>query len=278
MTKLADEPGPSGIDSSQRRKKPSVTAAFIGAAALATGVLLTGINAAPAPAAQKTGATTAAANRNFRVPAPAIDPSSEWTIRLSGEVAEENTRQAIDKIRELNKKDPNREITLLINSPGGSVTHGLALYDVMQSVKNDVRTVCEGHAASMAAVLLAAGTPGKRMAYEHCEIMIHEISGETKGKNNAMRTDMEDYDRSNEKIIAILNARTGLEKRVLRSLMTQDINVKDTDEAARLGLIDSVIARKNTPPAPPRKLPDDFCKESDRQLLQACPAPAVGLP
>lgn len=200
----------------------------------------------------------------------------EWTIRLSGDVDEKMSEKVIDKLRELNKKDPTREIEIRLNSGGGSVNQGFAMYDVMRSISNDIRTVCEGRARSMAAVLLmAGGTPGKRMAYEHCEIMMHETNATffEKVRVSELTIEYADSKRANEKFMEIMHQHTGLSMRDLRAMLIKDIYTINTKEALKLGIIDEIIPSKPLPEVAPRALPADFCDPPERQVLQVCPRP-----
>ena len=281
MTKLADSAGTAGSDSSKIIRKLGFVASFMGAATMTLGMMLSGGNVLAAEPAkndpQKSPSSPSlkeAANNNFASTGPVIDSESEWTIRLADEVNQERIEKIINKMRELNAKDPTKEITLLINSPGGSVSDGLALYDVMQSISNDVRTVCEGQAASMAAVLLAGGTPGKRYAYESCQIMIHELSWATKGKITEMNNDAGSGLRYNELMVNIYMKHTGLSRETLRSIMTIDLWVDGAKEGKELGVIDHIIPHKPMKPADKRELPASFCAKPERQKLQACPIKA----
>lgn len=262
--------GESGVFSDSEKKSKSsklgIVASFMGAAIMGLSVLLTGC--LPADAAPSSATVT---NQNSKSSLANYD--QEWTIRLSGSITQASAEAVINKLRELNRKDPTREIELRIHSGGGSVPDGLAIYDVMQSISNDVRTVCEGSAMSMAAVLLSGGTPGKRMAYGNCEIMIHELSTKLNGRMSDLKTWGEDADRANEKLINVLHRHTGLSRETLRIIMTQDINMKNTKEAKEMGLIDEIIPSKPVPPAAPRELPKDFCKEPERKLLGVCAIP-----
>lgn len=264
--------GESGVSSDSEKKSKrgrlGIVASFMGAAVMGLSALFAGFISADAAPPQR---ADTAANQNLKSSLANYD--SEWTIRLSGSITQASAEAVINKLRELNKKDPTREIELRIHSGGGSVPDGLAIYDVMQSISNDIRTVCEGSAMSMAAVLLSSGTPGKRMAYSNCEIMIHELSTKLNGRMSDLKTWGEDADRANEKLIDVLHRHTGLSRETLRIIMTQDINMKNVKEAKEMGLIDEIIPSKPVPPATPRELPKDFCKEPERKLLGVCTTP-----
>jgi ATP-dependent Clp protease, protease subunit len=143
----------------------------------------------------------------------------------------------------LDAQDPDRDIYLYINSPGGYVASGLAIYDTMQYIRANVHTVCMGQAASMAAVLLAAGTKGKRSALPHTRIMIHQPAGGTEGQ----ATDLEIYAKEivymRERLVDILAKHTGQDaERISRD---SDRNFfMSAEEALAYGIIDQVITRK----------------------------------
>ena len=137
-------------------------------------------------------------------------------------------------------KDPAKDIRLYINSPGGSVTAGLAIYDTMRYVKSDVATICIGQAASMAAVLLAAGTDGKRSALPNSRILLHQVFGGAQGQAADVKIQTDELLRMRDLLIKILSSHTG---KTLKSI------AKDTDrdyfmsagEAVEYGLIDRII-------------------------------------
>jgi len=143
----------------------------------------------------------------------------------------------------LEGEDPDRDINIYIHSPGGMVTAGLAIYDTMQFVKPDIATLCMGQAASMAAVLLAAGAPGKRSALPNSRIMIHQPLGGTQGQ----ATDIEIYTREmlkmRERLNGILGKHTG---RTIDSILkdTDRDNFMSADEAKTYGIIDDIIDKR----------------------------------
>lgn len=272
MTKLATEAGAAG-NASPSQKKMGVVASFLAAACL-----LSSVNAWAAPEVkghdlsatpEQSQSLKTAANSNFKN--AGIGTDGHWTIRLSGSIDQAMGERIADRLRALNKEDAAREITIIINSTGGSSTAAMAIYDTMQSISNDIRTVCEGNAMSMAAMLLAGGTPGKRQAYQNCEIMIHEVSTNIGGRMSNIKAWAEDANRSSEKMIDVLHRHSGLSREDLRSIMIVDIPTVSTKEALAMGLIDSIIPAKPLPEAAPRKLPDDFCNAPERQQLRVCP-------
>lgn len=143
----------------------------------------------------------------------------------------------------LESEDPGKDINLYINSPGGSVTAGMAIYDTMQYIKCDVSTICMGMAASMGAFLLAGGTKGKRMALPNAEIMIHQPSGGAKGQASDIKIVADHILRTKKKLNEILAANTGQPLEVIE-VDTERDNYMSAEEAMKYGLIDSVIANR----------------------------------
>jgi ATP-dependent Clp protease protease subunit len=150
---------------------------------------------------------------------------------------------AIAQMLFLEAEDPERDIYLYINSPGGVISSGLAIYDTMQYIKPDVVTICMGQAASMGAVLLAAGAEGKRSALPHARVMIHQPLGGSQGQ----ASDIEIYTKEilllKDKLIDILQKHTGQDKK--RIIADSDRNFfMSAEEAVEYGLVDEVIAKK----------------------------------
>ncbi len=143
----------------------------------------------------------------------------------------------------LESEDPGKDINLYINSPGGSVTAGMAIYDTMQYIKCDVSTICMGMAASMGAFLLAGGTKGKRMALPNAEIMIHQPSGGAKGQATDIKIVADHILRTKRKLNEILAANTGQPLEVIE-VDTERDNYMSAEEAMKYGLIDSVIENR----------------------------------
>ena len=137
----------------------------------------------------------------------------------------------------------NEDITMYINSPGGSVTDGLAIYDTMQYIKCDVSTICIGMAASMGSFLLAAGTKGKRLALPNSEIMIHQPSGGAKGQASDIIISAEHIKRTRERLNRILSERTGRALEVIAKDTDRD-NFMTAGEALNYGIIDKVIEKR----------------------------------
>lgn len=140
----------------------------------------------------------------------------------------------------LESEDPGKDINLYINSPGGSVTAGMAIYDTMQYIKCDVSTICMGMAASMGAFLLAGGTKGKRMALPNAEIMIHQPLGGAQGQATEIEIAAKHILQTKEKLNRMLAENTGKDYEVIAADTERD-NWKSAEEALEYGLIDKVI-------------------------------------
>ena len=164
-------------------------------------------------------------------------------IFLGEEVNDVTASLVVAQLLFLEAEDPNKDINLYINSPGGSVTAGLAIYDTMQYIKCDVSTICIGMAASMGAFLLSGGTKGKRLALPNAEIMIHQPSGGAQGQATEINIVAEHILKIREKLNRILAENTGqpLEK---IAVDTERDNYMTADEAKAYGLIDSVITNR----------------------------------
>lgn len=144
----------------------------------------------------------------------------------------------------LESEDPNKDIHLYINSPGGSVTAGMAIYDTMQYVKCDVSTICIGMAASMGAFLLAGGAKGKRLALPNAEIMIHQPSGGAQGQATEIHIVAEHILKIRKKLNTILAENTGKPLEVIEADTERD-NYMSAEEAMAYGLIDKVITNRD---------------------------------
>ena len=143
----------------------------------------------------------------------------------------------------LESEDPDKDIQIYINSPGGSVTAGLAIYDTMQFVKNDIVTYCIGQAASMAAHLLAAGTKGKRFALPSARIMIHQPSGGAQGQASDIEISYKEIQRLKESLAAALAKHTGQNLKKVMKDMDRDFFMS-ADEAMEYGIIDKVLSER----------------------------------
>lgn len=165
-------------------------------------------------------------------------------IFLGEEVNEVTAGLVVAQLLFLEAEDPDKDIQLYINSPGGSVTAGLAIYDTMQYIKCDVSTICIGMAASMGAFLLAGGTKGKRMALPNAEIMIHQPLGGAQGQATEIEIAAKHILHTKEKLNKILAANTGQPYDIIAADTDRD-NWKTAEEAKEYGLIDCVITSRN---------------------------------
>ncbi len=164
-------------------------------------------------------------------------------IFLGEEVNETTASLVVAQMLFLESEDPNKDIQLYINSPGGMVTAGMAIYDTMQYIKCDVSTICIGLAASMGAFLLAGGTKGKRYALPKAEIMIHQPSGGAKGQATEIEIAAENILKTKKRLNEILAENTGKPYEVIAADTERD-HYMSAQEAADYGLIDGVITRR----------------------------------
>ena len=162
-------------------------------------------------------------------------------IFLDEEVNDVSAGLVVAQLLFLESEDPDKDINLYINSPGGSVTARMAIYDTMQYVKCDVSTICIGMAASMGAFLLSGGTKGKRYALPNAEIMIHQPSGGAQGQETEIRIVAEQILKTRNKLNEILAANTGKDLEVIARDTERD-NYMTAAEAKEYGIIDEVIA------------------------------------
>ena len=164
-------------------------------------------------------------------------------IFLGEPVTDDSANLIVAQMLFLESEDPGKDIQFYINSPGGSVTAGMAIYDTMQYIKCDVSTICIGMAASMGAFLLAGGAKGKRMALPNSEIMIHQPSGGAQGQATEIQIAAEHILKTKHKLNALLAANTGQPMEVIERDTERD-NFMSADEALAYGLIDSVITNR----------------------------------
>ena len=161
-------------------------------------------------------------------------------IILSEEVNDANAALIVAQLLYLEAQDPDKDIQFYINSPGGAVTAGMAIYDTMQYIKADVSTICIGMAASMGAFLLSSGAKGKRMALPNAEIMIHQPAAGTQGKVTDMAIDVERFLRIKKRMNQILADNTGRTVEEIQRDTERD-HWFTADEAKEYGLVDQVI-------------------------------------
>ena len=162
-------------------------------------------------------------------------------IFFGEEVTDASASVAIAQLLFLEAEDPEKDIHLYINSPGGSVSAGLAIYDTMQYIKCDIETICIGMAASMGAFLLSGGTKGKRFALPNSEIMIHQPSGGARGQATEIQIVAENILKTKKKLNEILAANTGRSYEEIARDTERD-NYMTAQEAKEYGLIDEILA------------------------------------
>ena len=145
----------------------------------------------------------------------------------------------------LESEDPDRDISIYINSPGGSFTALTAIYDTMQFVKPEIQTICMGQAASAAAVLLAAGTKGKRLALEHARVLIHQPSGGGEGQSSDIEIQAREILRMRELLEQMISRHTGRDVELVRKDIERD-KILTAREAVEYGLVDEVVSTRKT--------------------------------
>ena len=161
-------------------------------------------------------------------------------VFLGGEIDDDLANIIVAQLLFLEMGDPDQDISLYINSPGGSVTAGMAIYDTMRYLKCEVSTLCIGMAASMGAFLLAAGAKGKRKALPNAEIMIHQPSGGARGQATDIAIQAEQILKTKKKMNQLLSEMTGQPLETIAKDVERD-NYMDADEALKYGLIDEII-------------------------------------
>jgi len=165
---------------------------------------------------------------------------NDRVIFLGTEIDDHIANLVIAQLLHLESADPDKDISIYINSPGGSVTSGLAIYDTMQFIKSDVSTICVGQCASMAAVLLAAGAPGKRYALPRSRVLIHQPSGGTGGQVTDIEIQAKEMLRMRAELDSILAHHTGQSCEKIH-LDTERDNIMSALEATEYGIVDSVL-------------------------------------
>ena len=167
----------------------------------------------------------------------------ERIVLLCDEVNDVTASLVVAQLLFLDSEDPTKDIQLYINSPGGSVTAGMAIYDTMQLVRADVSTICMGMAASMGAFLLAGGTKGKRYVLPNAEVMIHQPSGGSQGQATDIKIQAEHILAMKERLNRILAENTGKPLEVIEKDTDRD-NWLTAEEAVAYGLVDEIISKK----------------------------------
>ena len=168
----------------------------------------------------------------------------ERIIFLADEVNDQTASLVVAQLLFLESEDPNKDIQLYINSPGGSVTAGMAIYDTMNYIKCDVSTICIGMAASMGAFLLSSGAKGKRLALPNAEVMIQQPSGGSKGQATEIQIVAENILKTKKKLNEILAANTGQSVEKIAEDTERD-NFMSAEEAKAYGLIDEIVESRN---------------------------------
>ncbi len=172
----------------------------------------------------------------------------ERVVFLVGGIDDQSANLVIAQLLFLESENPDKDIHLYINSPGGVVTAGMAIYDTMEFIRPDVSTLCIGQAASMGAVLLAAGAAGKRMVLPNARVMIHQPSGGSQGQAEDIQIQAKEILRIRERLNLVLSKHTGQTVRRVARDMDRDFFL-DAQEACDYGLVDRVIERREVPAA-----------------------------
>lgn len=163
-------------------------------------------------------------------------------IFLDGEIRDDMADLVVAQLIFLESEDPKKDISLYINSPGGSVTAGLAIYDTMQYIRPDVRTICVGQACSMASLLLAAGAPGKRASLPYARVMIHQPFGGVEGQATDILVGSRELQRIKKITTEILSRHTGKSEEDVTKAIERDCFM-DASQAKDFGIIDTVMVR-----------------------------------
>ncbi|MDD7008836.1 MAG: ATP-dependent Clp protease proteolytic subunit [Bullifex sp.] len=163
-------------------------------------------------------------------------------IFLDGEIRDDMADLVVAQLIFLESEDPKKDISLYINSPGGSVTAGLAIYDTMQYIRPDVRTICVGQACSMASLILAAGAPGKRASLPYARVMIHQPFGGVEGQATDILVGSRELQRIKKITTEILSRHTGKSEEDVTKAIERDCFM-DASQAKDFGIIDTVMVR-----------------------------------
>jgi ATP-dependent Clp protease protease subunit len=167
----------------------------------------------------------------------------ERIIFLGGEVRDVDADHIVAQLLYLDSQDPEKDISFYINSPGGSVTAGLAIYDTMRYINADVQTICMGQAASMGAILLAGGTQGKRMALPSSRILIHQPWGGVQGQAVDIGIQAREIVRLKKLLINYLSEDTGKDEEIIAADLERDFFMS-ADEAVEYGIVDKILVRE----------------------------------
>ena len=164
-------------------------------------------------------------------------------VFIDGEIDDQLTSLVVAQLLFLESEDPDKDINIYINSPGGQITAGMAIYDTMNYIKPDICTICMGMAASMAAFLLSSGTKGKRYALPNAEVMIHQPLGGTQGQASDIKIASDHIIKIKNKLNRILAENTGKPLKTVEKDTDRD-NYLDADEALAYGLIDKIVEKR----------------------------------
>ena len=175
---------------------------------------------------------------------------SDRVVFLGTEIDDTSANLIIGQLLHLESQDPDTDIQLYINSPGGSVTAGFGIYDTMQYIQPDVSTICVGQAASWAAVLLAAGAPGKRLTLPNARVLIHQPHGGAQGQTTDMEIQLGEMKLARLRIEELLAHHTGTDIGTISADIERDYIVRG-EEAVTYGLVDEVISKRTSNPAAP---------------------------
>ena len=166
----------------------------------------------------------------------------ERIIFLNQEINSESASNIVSKLLYLDSEN-NEDIKIYINSPGGEISNGLMIYDTMNIIKSDVQTISIGTSASMAAILLLAGTKGKRKILPNSKVMLHDLSGETKGKFKDLVNDIKEMNKTHNKIFEIIKNNTNFTLEQLEEYLKNDFWL-NSEEALKYGIVDKIITNK----------------------------------
>jgi ATP-dependent Clp protease, protease subunit len=173
----------------------------------------------------------------------------ERIVFLTGEVEDHMSSLICAQLLYLESENPDKELAMYINSPGGSVTAGLAMYDTMQYIRSQVATVCVGIAASMGSILLTAGEAGKRYALPNAEVMIHQPLGGFRGQSADIQIHAKNIQKMHDRLVGIYEKHTGKDRDTIVKALDRD-NFMSADQAKEWGLIDEVVEKRAASAAP----------------------------
>jgi ATP-dependent Clp protease protease subunit len=214
---------------------------------------------------------------NAQAQETAAKKKEDHIVYIYGPVNDEMAKTVITQLRKISKESPTDEIEMQINSIGGEVNAGLAIYNAMNSIPNPIKTLCIGKAFSMAGYLLATGTQGRREALADCEIMLHEPSMRTKVTATDAPALAENIKRTAQRFEQIFSDHTGwTPEQTIELIRGNDLNLS-ADDAKTMRIIDTVIPNLKPVVATQKPaLPNGFCKSEERKNLGACRSSALG--